>query len=47
MASGVIMDTEGNPYEGINDETTLKFNTINDTGGATYADLIGIQVLQT
>lgn len=44
MASGVIMDTEGNPYEGINDETTLKFTTIDDTGGATYADLVGIQV---
>lgn len=43
MASGVIMDTEGNPYEGINDETTLVFYTIDDTGGATYADLIGVQ----
>lgn len=44
MASGVIMDTEGNPYEGINDETTLEFYTIDDTGGATYADLVGVQV---
>lgn len=44
IASGVIMDTDGNPYEGINDQTTLKFNTIDYTGGAIYADLIGIQV---
>ena len=44
MADGVIMDTEGNPYEGISDETTLNFTTADYTGGATYADLIGIQV---
>ena len=44
IASGVIMDTDGNPYEGINDQTTLKFNTIDYTYGAIYADLIGIQV---
>ncbi|MBK6957672.1 MAG: Ig-like domain-containing protein [Nitrosomonas sp.] len=44
IASGVIMDTEGNPYEGISDETTLNFTTADYTGGATYADLIGIQV---
>ncbi|WP_292995749.1 Ig-like domain-containing protein [Nitrosomonas sp.] len=44
IASGVIMDTDGNPYEGINDQTTLKFNMMDYTGGAIYADLIGIQV---
>ncbi|MDP3280561.1 MAG: Ig-like domain-containing protein, partial [Nitrosomonas sp.] len=44
IASGVIMDTKGNPYEGISDETTLNFTTADYTGGATYADLIGIQV---
>ncbi|MDR4517575.1 MAG: Ig-like domain-containing protein [Nitrosomonas sp.] len=27
MASGVIIDTEGNPYAGINDATTLNFTT--------------------
>ncbi|MDO8894154.1 Ig-like domain-containing protein, partial [Nitrosomonas sp.] len=44
MADGVIMDTEGNPYEGTSDETTLNFTTVDYTGGAIYADLIGIQV---
>ena len=44
IGSGIIMDTEGNPYEGFNDQTAFEFNTVGYTGGAVYADITGIQV---
>ncbi|WP_394807367.1 Ig-like domain-containing protein [Nitrosomonas sp.] len=44
MDSGVIMDTEGNPYDGIYDETTLNFTTENHTSGPTFEDLIWINI---
>ena len=44
MDSGVIMDTEGNPYDGIHDETTLNFTTEDHTSGPTFEDLIWINI---
>lgn len=42
--SGVIMDTEGNPYDGIHDETTLNFTTEDHISGPTFEDLIWINI---
>lgn len=44
IGNGIIMDTEGNPYEGFNDQTAFEFNTVSYTGGAVYTDITGIQV---
>lgn len=42
--SGVIMDTEGNPYDGIHDETTLNFTTEDHISSPTFEDLIWINI---